>query len=226
MVRRSPISNMFAGSPVKPLQEHISKVHEAVKKLEPFFKAVIDKDYDQVAVLEREIHRIEVDADTLKHELRINLPNSLFMPMPRERILDIVTHQDHLANRVKEVTSMVNGRKMQVPDEIAELLTQFVLVNIAASRQAKRIVNELDELVEVGFRGREVTSVEEMIDELHKIEYEADKIGTQINNALFVIEKSMDPVDAVFLYRMVRELGAVADSAQRVGARLELLLAR
>ncbi|NWF36856.1 TIGR00153 family protein [Mariprofundus sp. KV] len=226
MVRRSPISNMFAGSPVKPLQEHIGKVHEAVKKLEPFFKAVIDKDYDQVAVLEREIHRIEVDADTLKHELRINLPNSLFMPMPRERILDIVTHQDHLANRVKEVTSVVNSRKMQIPDEIAELLTQFVLVNIAASRQAKRIVNELDELVEVGFRGREVTSVEEMIDELHNIEYEADKLGHQINNALFVIEKSMDPIDAIFLYRMIRELGAVADAAQRVGARLELLLAR
>ena len=226
MVRKSSITNMFAESPIKPLQAHIHKVHECVKKLEPFFAAVLAKDYEQVAVLEREIHKLEVDADTLKHELRIHLPNSLFMPMPRERVLDIVTHQDHVANAVKKVTAMVNGRKIQVPDEIAEMLTQFLLLNISASRQAKRIVNELDELVEVGFRGREVTSVEEMIDELHKIEYEADKLGYQINNALFVIEKSLDPIDAMFLYRTIEGIGDVADGAQRVGSRLELLLAR
>jgi len=226
MVRRSPISNMFAGSPVKPLQQHIGKVHEAVKKLEPFFKAVIAKDYELVSSLEREIHKLEVEADTLKHDLRIHLPNSLFMPMPRERILDIVTHQDRLANKVKEVTGLVLGRKMQVPDEITDMLMGFVAVNIAASRQAKRIVNELDELVEVGFRGREVASVTEMIDELHDIEYEADKLGHQINNALFVIEKDMNAIDAIFLYQMIKGLGDVADIAQRVGARLELLLAR
>ncbi|OIO69615.1 MAG: hypothetical protein AUJ57_09015 [Zetaproteobacteria bacterium CG1_02_53_45] len=134
---------MFAGSPVKPLQQHIGKVHECVKKLEAFFTAVIANDYDQVTVLEREIHRLEVEADDLKHDLRLQLPNSLFMPMPRERILDIVTHQDHLANKVKEVTGLVNARKIKIPDEIAELLKQFVLVNISASRQAKKIVKEM-----------------------------------------------------------------------------------
>ncbi len=226
MVRRSPISNMFAGSPVKPLQQHIGKVHECVKKLEPFFQAVIDKDYDQVALLQNEIHKLEVEADDLKHELRLNLPNSLFMPMPRERILDIVTTQDQVANKAKEVAGIVNSRKMLIPDEIADVMMQFVVLNVSASRQAKRIVNELDELVEVGFRGREVSSVEEMIDTLDSVEYEADKLGQKINDALFVIEKSLDPIDAMFLYRVIQGVGEVADIAQRVGARLELLLAR
>lgn len=226
MVRRSPITNMFAGSPIKPLQEHISKVHEAVKKLDPFFKAVIAKDYDQVAVIQKEIHKLEVEADDLKHSLRIQLPNSLFMPMPRERILDIVLNQDRLANKAKEIAGYVNGRQMSMPDELADLMIEFVGQSIAASRQAKKIVNELDELVEVGFRGREVSTVEEMINDLDDIEYGADKLGTQINNALFVIEKSLDPIDAVFLYRVIQNVGEVADIAQRVGARLELLLAR
>ncbi|GAV19499.1 hypothetical protein MMIC_P0433 [Mariprofundus micogutta] len=226
MVRRSPISNMFAGSPVKPLQEHIGKVHECVKKLDPFFKAVIEKDYDQVAVLQNEIHKLEVEADDLKHNLRLSLPNSLFMPMPRERILDIVTHQDQMANKVKEVTSVISGRKMEVPAELAELMGLYVSRCIAASRQAKRVINELDELVEVGFRGREVSSVEEMVDDLDKIEYETDKLESQINNTLFVIEKDLEPINVIFLYRVIRGIGEVADIAQRVGARLELLLAR
>jgi len=226
MVRRSPITNMFAGSPVKPLQEHMGKVHECVKKLEPFFKAVIAKDFDQVAVLQQEIHKAEVEADDLKHDLRIHLPNSLFMPMPRERILDIVTIQDQIANKAKHVAGMVNGRKMAIPDEIAELMTSMVEHSVRASRQAKKVVNELDELVEVGFRGREVSSVEEMINELDDIEYETDKLEQQINNALFVIEKDLDPIGTIFLYRVIHEVGEVADIAQRVGSRLELLLAR
>jgi len=226
MVRRSPISNMFAGSPVAPLQRHIGKVHECVKKLEPFFKAVIKKDYEQVALLQNEIHKLEVEADDLKHELRIHLPNSLFMPMPRERILDIVTVQDQLANKAKHVAGIVNGRKMEIPDEIADLMGIYVGRCVAASRQAKRIVNELDELVEVGFRGREVSTVEAMINELDGIEYEADKLESQINNVMFVIEKNLNPVDVMFTYQMIHEVGEVADIAQRVGARLELLLAR
>ena len=126
MVRRSPITNMFAGSPVKPLQEHIKKVHEGVKLLEPLFKAVNEKDYDKVAELQKQIHRAETEADDLKHELRIHLPNSLFMPMPRERILDIVTIQDQIANKAKDVAGVILGRKMQFPDEIAELMMLYV----------------------------------------------------------------------------------------------------
>jgi len=226
MVRKSPIAKMFAESPVRPLQQHMGKIHECVKKMEPFFKAVVEKDYDQAAVLQKEIHLLEVEADDLKHELRIHLPNSLFMPMPRERILDIVTVQDKLANRTKHVTGIVSARKIIIPDEIAEMMLLFVDCAIAASRQAKRIVNELDELVEVGFRGREVNAVETMINELDKIEYEADKLESQINNALFAIEKTLNPIEAIFLYRTINEVGEVADIAQRVGARLELLLAR
>ena len=226
MVRRSPITNIFAGSPVKPLQRHIEKVHECVKKLDPFFEAVIKKDYDQASVTQEEIHKLENEADDLKHELRIHLPNSLFMPMPRERILDIVTIQDQIANKAKRVTRMVNGRKMELPDEIAELMMTYVECCVAASHQAKCVVDELDELVEVGFRGREVSSVEKMIDELDKVEYKADKLEQQINNALFAIEKRLDPIDVIFIYRVIQEVGEVADIAQRVGARLELLLAR
>ena len=226
MVRRSPITNIFAGSPVKPRQIHIEKVHECVRKLEPFFEAIIKKDYDQASAIQKETNMLEVEADDLKHELRIHLPNSLFMPMPRERILDIVTIQDQIANKAKRVTRMISGRKMELPDEIAELMMAYVECCVAASHQAKRVVNELDELVEVGFRGREVRSVEKMIDELDQVEHKADILEQQINNALFAIEKRLDPVDVIFIYRVIQEVGEVADIAQRVGARLELLLAR
>ncbi len=39
------------------------------------------------------------------------------------------------------------------------------------------------------------------------------------------IEKSLDPIDAVFLYEVISLTGEIADMAERVGRRLELLLA-
>ena len=226
MVRKSSITSMFAGSPVRPLQQHMEKVHECVAELVPFFEAVIRKDFDEAAKVQQRIHKLEVAADDLKHELRIHLPNSLFMPMPRERILDIVTIQDQVANKAKDIAGVMTGRQTEIPDQISGLFLGFVKSSVDASAQALNVVNELDELVEVGFRGLEVTAVETMIDDLDKLEYEADKFEKQVRAAFFTFEKDIHPVDAVFLYKIIDWVGNIADISQRVGARLELLLAR
>jgi len=204
----------------------MEKVHQCVAELVPFFEAVIKKDFEESEAAQQRIHKLEVAADDLKHELRIHLPNSLLMPMPRERILDILTIQDQIANQAKDIAGLMTGRKTEIPEPISELFLVFVKSSVAASAQALSVVNELDELVEVGFRGLEVSAVEEMINELDKLEYQTDKIERQLRAALFIFEKELHPIDAMFLYRIIDWVGNIADISQRVGARLELLLAR
>jgi len=226
MVRKSAIASMFAGSPVRPLQQHMEKVQSCVNELSPFFKAVVDNDLNAVTETQKRIHKLETEADELKHELRMNLPTSLFMPMPREQILEIVRMQDKIANKAKDIAGVVTGRKMEIPEPVAELFLAFVDRCIDASAQAQTCINELDELVETGFRGREVESVQKMITKLDKIEYETDKLEKQIRHALYAIEKEFPPIDMMFLYRIIDWTGELADIAQRVGSRLQLLLAR
>ena len=43
---------------------------------------------------------------------------------------------------------------------------------------------------------------------------------------LYLLEKGLPPVDVMFLYQIIEWIGDVADRAQRVGNRLELLMAR
>ncbi|MCA1805886.1 MAG: DUF47 family protein, partial [Xanthomonadaceae bacterium] len=97
---------------------------------------------------------------------------------------------------------------------------------IDASRQAQTAINELDELVETGFHGNEVKLVESMIKTLDEIEGDADEIEVRIRAGLLSVEKSLHPVDVVFLYKVIDTVGKLADYAQRVGSRLELMLAR
>lgn len=220
------ISSLFGSSPVKPLQKHMDSVQNCITQLIPFFDAVLADDWDTAGRYQTEIARLENEADDLKRELRLNLPKSLFMAVSRRDLLEVLTMQDKIANKAKDVAGLITGRKMTFPDNINPLLKEFIQRSVDASAQAQKAINELDELVETGFRGNEVALVESMIKKLDGIESETDVIQVRIRTELFTIESGLNPVDVMFLYRIIDWIGDLGDLAQRVGSRLELMLAR
>lgn len=220
------MSGIFGNSPVKPMQMHMEKVHECVSLLIPFFEAVLVEDWKKVEKHQQKISVLENEADALKKELRLNLPKGLFMQVSRRDILEILTIQDSVANKAKDVAGLILGRKMILPKKIATDYLKFVQRCVDASAQAKLTINELDELVETGFRGTEVKLVQKMIKTLDKIEADTDKLQRKIRLKLFEIENDMPPLEVMFLYKVIESTGDVADQAQRVGSRLQLLLAR
>ena len=150
----TPFLKMFGSSPVRPLEEHMAKVHACVKELQPFFEAVFSKNWATVESLQQEIVTLENKADDMKRDLRLHLPNSLFMPFSRSDLLELLNVQDRLANQAKDIAGMVLGRKMTFPETIAPLYMEFLERNIDASRQANTAIHELDELLETGFTGK------------------------------------------------------------------------
>jgi len=217
---------MFAGSPIKPLQQHMEKVCQCADLLPLFFAASIEKDYDSCKRLHKNIALLEAEADEIKLSLRSHLPNSLFMPMPREQILDIVRLQDKIANVSQDISGIMTGRKTQLPVPVSAMFSTFVQRSVDAAHQARLAINELDELLETGFRGRQLDTVQSMIDTLEAIETETDKQERKLRHAMFKIEKDYPPLDMMFLYRMIDRIGKLAGVAHQVGARLQLLMAR
>ena len=116
------------------------------------------------------------------------------------------------------------GRKMQVPSAIAAEFLEFVDRCVDAAKQARKSVRELDELFTAGFKGAEVDLVSALIEELDRIETDTDEKQAALCASLFEIEASLNPVDAVFMYQVIAQIGEIADMAERVGRRLELLL--
>ena len=84
----------------------------------------------------------------------------------------------------------------------------------------------MDQLLETGFKGRELNFVNQMINELDIIEDDTDQIQIKLRRMLFDIEDRFNPIDVMFLYKVIEWVGVLADQAQRVGARIELMLAR
>jgi predicted phosphate transport protein (TIGR00153 family) len=218
------LANIFGSSPVRPLEKHIGIAFSCAKQLKGFFAAAIAGDWDKASKVRDEIERLEHEADDLKKAIRLRLPKSLFMPVPREDLLELLLVQDMIANRTKDVSGIVLGRKMQIPAPVADQFLEFVERNIDAAKQARKSVRELDELFTAGFRGAEVELVSGLIEELDQIETDTDDKQAALRAALFAIEDTLNPVDAVFMYQVIELTGEIADMAERVGRRLELLL--
>lgn len=226
MANSNYFSRIFGNSPVSPLQKHIEKVVLCVEELIPYFDAVIKNDWGKAEKIQNNLAELENDADEIKNLLRMQLPSSLFMPMDRRDVLDVLQLQDKIANKAKDIAGLVLGRKMSLPESICNTYIEFLNRCVDATRQTQNAINELDELVAAGFRGNEVNRVKKMIEELHVIEDETDKIQIKLRAELYKIEKDLPPVDVMFIYKIIEWTGDLADNAQSTGNRLQLMIAK
>ncbi len=218
------LENLFGSSPVMPLEQHVNIAYRCTRELIGFIDAALAEDWDKATEVRKTIAALEHEADNLKKEIRLHLPKSLFMPVPREDLLELLLVQDKMANLTKDVSGLVLGRRMVIPKELAANFRVFVQRNVDAAKQARKSVRELDELFTTGFRGAEVKLVTSLIETLDNIETETDDLQASLRRDLFKIEDSLKPVDVIFLYRVIELTGEIANMAERVGRRLELLL--
>lgn len=220
------IFNVFGPSPIKPIEQHMHKAYTCAKQLNPLLEAVLNNEWQNAHEHHQQIIQLEREADEIKKELRLHLPTGLFLPVARSDILELLKTQDRLANKSKDIAGLLMGRKMQIPPSIQKHLQNCLTRCLDAAKQACKAINELDELLETGFRGNEVKVVEDMIRTLDVIEHHCDDDLAKIREELFKIEKDYPPVDVMFLYQLLQWIGDLADEAQSIGGRLQILIAR
>ena len=195
-------------------------------QLTEFFEAVNSNDWDKAKEVRRVIIDLETEADKQKVDIRVHLPNSLFMPVARNDLLELVTVQDKVANTAKSISGLVIGRELQIPDTILPTFDAYLKSALATTAQANQTIKELDELLETGFRGQELDLVDRMIGELDQREQETDELEITLRRELRNIETSYNPIDVFFLYQIIDQVGELSNVAQRVGSRLMIMLAR
>jgi len=226
MAISTPFLGMFSRSPIRPIVSHMTKVIAGVENLMPFMRAVYAEDWEQASELRDTIAQFEREADEMKRDFRIHLPGGLFMPVPRTDLLSLMTVQDSVVNRAKDLAGVILGRKLNIPPQLTTTYDTYLARCVDASHQAEKAIKELEDLMEVAFRGKEVSVMEKIIIELDKIEHDTDEMQIELRSQLFGIEKTLAPVNVIFLYKVIEWTGELADRAQNVGDQLLLLIAR
>ncbi len=222
----NPLANLFGRSPFKPLQQHMTAAADCARLVVPLLEALCDEDQARVETIKEEIFQHEAKADSIKNELRAHLPKSLLMPVDRRDLLEVLQMQDSVADTTQDIAGLLVERHMEVPEVMKEPLLVLARRCVDTCDQAAKIIAETDELLEMGFRGRGATRVEEMADALNLIEDETDLLGIELTRLLFRHEDEIKPVSVMFWYQLIQWIGDIADYSEKVGDRLRLLIAR
>src|SRR5690606_5753183 len=146
------------------------------------------------------IVELEQEADEMKKDLRLRLPSSLFMPVDRRDVLEVLTMQDMVAGSARDVAGLITGRNIQIPASMAEDYFSLVKRCIDACIQAHRSIEDLDELIETGFSKPERKRVSKLLNKLDDIEQDTDEQQVELRAALFQLENDLHPVNVMFLY--------------------------
>ena len=217
---------LFGKSPFRPLQDHMEKAQACVERLVPLFDAVGAGDAKALKKLVGEVRGLEAEADAIKNDIRSHLPKSMFLPVDRRDLLEILFLQDLIADRCEDIAVSLVVRKMTSPPALKESVGKLLAEVTQTCRGAGAVMAQMDELQETGFGGAEAEKVLAMIDAINAEETAADDCGIEVTRKLFSLEGELGPVDVMLWFQIFRQLGELADLAEGIGNRLRLLLAK
>ncbi|MGB5995364.1 MAG: TIGR00153 family protein [Candidatus Deferrimicrobiaceae bacterium] len=223
---RRTIFDLFAKSPFGPLQDHLAKVMVCVRLIPDFFRAVEKGDKEQIAAITEKVEKAEFEADQIKNQIRLDLPSTIFTPVNRADLLEILSLQDRVSDVAEDVVVLYRMKNIPLPELIRELFWKFLDQVMLTAEQYAKISGELDELVEASFGGAEAGKMVEMISSLSEMEHEADILQHALLYKLLTLEEELGALNIVLWMRVFQCVGDIANGAEKVGNRLRLFLSK
>jgi len=211
-------------SPMLALQEHMAVVLQAVEALGDFIALAQDGAWDRALQAQQRVADRESDADHLKQQLRGEMPKRLWMPVARSDLLDLLSAQDKIANRAKDIAGLMLGRQLSFPAALTDGVRDYLALSVEATAGALAAVEATQVLYRSGFGERQAAEVERLIVEVERLERASDRKQVELRARLFQVERDLPPVDAMFLYQVLDWVGSVADRAEKVTHRLLLVI--
>ncbi|MFQ5708089.1 MAG: TIGR00153 family protein [bacterium] len=218
------IAKLFGHSPFAPLQMHMNKVTDCVEKVSEIFSALDKGEQENIEALARELSTLEHTADLAKNDIRNNLPKGLFLAVNRANILEILALQDSIADKSEDIGVLLTYRKLGIADEMKEHFNAFLEKNLDTFHAAERIIQQMDELLQTSFGGKEAEKVKKMVDEVAFKEHEADLLQQELLKKLFSIENKLSYSSFILWLRTIETLGAISNLAEKLGNRVRMTL--
>lgn len=218
------ILSLFGRSPFAPLQSHMESVALCVYRLIELFEALEQKDYHRLDQLAEEISQLEHDADLIKNDIRNHLPKSLFLAIDRASLLEILSLQDSIADKVEDIAVIISLKPLELLPQFKEEFRQFLTKNIEAFDEAKLIIQELHELVESSFGGIEAEKVRSMVDVVAFREHEADLLQRKLLKCFYKAEEQLNFITFHQWQKMFENISAISNLSENLAVRIRMTL--
>lgn len=218
------ILNLFGRSPFAPLKAHMNQVAECIHLLKPLFEALEKKDQRKLEEISEKICVQEHSADLIKNDIRNNLPKSLFLPIDRTHILEILSLQDSIADVAEDIAVLLTLKPLEILDTLREDLWAFLDKNIEAFDGANLIILEMHELLESSFGGIEAEKVRNMVDAVAAKEHEIDIFQRKLLKELFKAEDKMTYTTFHLWQKILEAIASISNHSEKLAYRVRMTL--
>ena len=111
------------------------------------------------------------------------------------------------------------------PKKLEKSLFKFVATVTDASAKAVEVVAATRELSRSAFSSRQVAAISTKCLLVEKIERRSDDLQSTLRAKLRIYEEDLSPIDAIFLYQLLSSIGEIADHAEKVSHRAQIIAA-
>lgn len=216
--------NLFGPSPFTALQLHMQIVSRCVQLLEDLFSAIDARDFIQSASIAESIRKLEHQADIVKNDIRNHLPKSIFLPIDRSNLLEILSMQDHLADNAESVADLVTMKNLPLPEPLKADFMLFLKMSIKTFKTVEEIISELGELLEFSFGGVEAEKVKALVNETSMKERETNIALRGLLKGLFNIEEDLSYGSFYLWVRIIEGITEISKLSERLSSRVRMTL--
>lgn len=218
------ILNLFGRSPFAPLQSHMEKVSVCVHALKELFDALEQKDYQAIETISNKIADFEHQADLTRNDILNHMPKSLYLPIDRTHLIDILNTQDRIADKAEDIAVLITLKRIELQPHFQVEFKEFLLKNISTFDSALLIIKEMHELLESSFGGIEAEKVKIMVEEVAFKEHEVDLIQRQLLKKLFQSEDQMSYTTFHLWQKICEATASISNLSEALAFRIRLTL--
>ncbi|MCD6127045.1 MAG: TIGR00153 family protein [Methanomicrobia archaeon] len=221
----NPLAKIFIRSPFEPITKHAEITKEAIEKLNAAFNLFFERDYSRMETLCKEVIDLETDADNIKAKIREKLPSGILMPVSRGDILDLIDHQDKIADQAENLAQWLLIKETDsIPLKMVEFMKRIMDLNVKIAEAYLNAVKEFKDVIETIFMKKEINDVMKYIEIVENLEGEIDRIQFTLRNSFFDF-KEIDPVSLYYTTKIIDIISDISDKAEASVHRLRILIA-
>lgn len=202
----------------------MDKVSSCVAEIPSLLKAFIEGDASAIETIAALISKLEHEADLTKNDIRNHLPRSLFLPLDRGALLEILSLQDALADQAEAIGMHTAIAPFQLPEEMKEIFSLFCQKNMEIFWLVRQVIKELEELLECSFGGIEAEKVKGMVEQIAYLEYETTQMKRNLLKILYTQEKELTYPEFHLSLTLIEKIGDMARICEKLGNRIQMLL--
>ncbi len=205
------------------LEEHVQGCAKCVARLPKYFEAAQAGQWERARKIQEDIAALESAADDLKGAVRKNLPRGLWMSVSRTDLLELVRMQDKMANDTKDVVGLSLGRQLAFPKQLEKSLGKYIATVVDSAHAAVAVVSATRDLTRAAFGARQIKAISSRAVAVERLERKSDDLQSKLRAKLMAHEEKLSPIDAMFLYQLLLQMGEIADSAEKVAHRAQII---